>query len=104
VWTGKPGGEGVSEANGAACALVGYDSGESSFKMIVNPMPDMTVTTVGSSHYRGDIHKNLASGWVEKVELTETVVSETALPVSAGKLSAVIERRVKITNLIHAEE
>jgi hypothetical protein len=96
--------KGLSEVNGAACGLVGYDSGESSFKMIVNPMPDMTVVTVGSSHYWGDIYKNLASGWVEKAEMTEMVVSETALPMPPGKLNGVIERHVTIRNVTHAEE
>jgi hypothetical protein len=91
--------KGLSRVNGQACALVRYDSGESSFKMILKPMPEMEVVTVGSSHYWGDIYRNLKTGWVEKVTMTEIVVSETALPVPPDKVNAVIERGITILNV-----
>ena len=90
---------GLSLVNGNACALVRYDSGESSFKMILKPMPEMEVVTVGSSHYWGDLYKNLETGWVEKATMTEIVVSETALPLPPDKLDAVIERSITILNV-----
>jgi hypothetical protein len=96
--------KGLSAVNGSACALVHYDSGESSFKMITRPMPEMEVVSVGSSHYWGDIYKNLESGWVEKATMTEIVVSETVLPVPPNKVNAVIERRITILNVSGAED
>jgi hypothetical protein len=36
--------KGLSRVNGKSCALIGYDSGESSFKMVVNPIPELNQT------------------------------------------------------------
>lgn len=55
--------KGLTVANNRDCALIGFDSGQSSFKMIVKPMPDIEVVAVGSSHYKGDIYKDLVSNW-----------------------------------------
>lgn len=90
---------GLSMVNGRPCALVSYDSGESSFKMILRPVAEMEVVTVGSSHYWGDLYRNLESGWIEKATMTEIVVSETALPVPPDKVNAVIERNITILNV-----
>jgi hypothetical protein len=95
--------KGLSEVDGKPCALLGYDSGESAFEMIVTPMPDLEVHTVGRSHYWGDIYKNLATGWVEKADLTEAVVSETTLPMPPSKIDGYIERRITIRNLTQAK-
>lgn len=91
--------KGLSFVENHECALVGYDSGESSFKMLMKPMSNMEITTVGSSHYKGDIYKDLVSGWVQKADLNELVVSETTLPMAPNKVSNVIEREITITNL-----
>jgi hypothetical protein len=91
--------KGLGTVNGNACALVHYDSGESSFKMITKPMPEMEIVSVGSSHYWGDIYKNLATGWVERATMTEVVVSETSLPMPPDKINAVFERRITILNV-----
>lgn len=91
--------KGVSVVNGKPCALLEYDSGESSFKMIMKPLPEMDVHTVGSSHYFGDIYKDLATQWVQKVTMTELVVSETSLPMPPNKINAVIERNILIRNV-----
>lgn len=91
--------KGLSIVDGAQCALLGYDSGESSFKMKIKPMPGMEVNTTGSSHYKGDIYKSLNSNWVSKANLTEMVVSEAALPVAPYKINAVIERSIHINNV-----
>jgi hypothetical protein len=95
--------KGLSMAAGAACAMVGFDSGQSSFKMIVKPMPDMEVRTVGSSHYKGDIYIDLSTNWVRKATMDELVVAESTLPMSPGKVNAVIERYTVIRN-VSAEE
>jgi hypothetical protein len=95
--------KGVSLVNGKPCALLEYDSGESSFKMIMKPMPDMEVRTIGSSHYFGDIYKDLATQWVQKVTMTELVVSETTLPMPPNKINSVIERNIAIRNVSEGE-
>jgi len=77
--------KGLSRVAGAACAMVGFDSGESSFKMTVKPMPDMEVRTVGSSHYKGDIYIDLSTNWVRKVTMDELVVAEVDFAHAAGK-------------------
>ncbi len=91
--------KGLSRVDGAACAMVGFDSGESSFKMIVKPMPNMEVRTVGSSHYKGDIYIDLSTNWARKVTMYELVVSEVTLPMPPGKINSVIERDIVVRNV-----
>ena len=95
--------KGLSQVAGAACALVGYDSGESSFQMKLEPMPNMEVKTVGSSHYKGNIYIDLATNWVRKATMDEMVVAETTLPMPPNKINTVIERHILIRN-VTAEE
>jgi hypothetical protein len=71
--------KGLSIINEATSAIVGFDSGESSFKMIVNLSPDMEIQSVGSSHYKDDIYINLESKWIQKIVMDEVVVSEVTL-------------------------
>jgi hypothetical protein len=75
-----------------------YDSGESSYYMIMNPMPNVKVTSKGSSHYWGDIYKDLATGWIQKASLHEMVVSETNVP-SMSKVNSVVDRSILIKNI-----
>ncbi len=91
--------KGLSTVNGRTCALLEYDSGESSFKMIMRPMPNMEILSVGSSHYRGDIYKDIATNWVQKVTMNEVVVSETTLPMPPNKIDSVVERIILIRNV-----
>ena len=91
--------KGLSLANGRPCALVGYDSGESAFLMIIKPTPEMEIRATGRSHYWGDIYKNLATNWVEKADLTEAVTSETTLPKPPNKLDTYVERHLAIRNV-----
>jgi len=88
---------------GAACAMVGFDSGESSFKMFVKPTPDTEMRTVGSSHYKGDIYIDLLTNWVKKVTMYELVVVEVTLPMPTGKINSVIERDIIVRNVSAAE-
>ncbi len=90
--------KGVSVVDGAACAIVAFDSGQSSFQMIINPIPNMEVRTVGSSHYKGDLYIDLATRWVRKVTMDELVVSETSVPMVPTKVNGVIERSSTIRN------
>jgi hypothetical protein len=91
--------KGLSRVDGAACAMLGFDSGESSFRMLVKPMPDIEVRTVGSSHYKGDIYIDLSTNWVKKVTMYELVVTETTLPVPPAKINSVIERDIVVRNV-----
>ncbi|MCI0692340.1 hypothetical protein L0337_10105 [candidate division KSB1 bacterium] len=91
--------KGLSIVNGKQCALVEYDSGESSFKMLMQPTPELKIQTVGSSHYFGDIYKDLSTNWVQKATMIEFVVAEVALPMPPNKLNTVIERRILILNV-----
>lgn len=95
--------KGLSLVNEAPCAVVGYDSGESHFKMIMNLLPNMEIRSVGSSHYMGDIYIDLATNWVQKATLDEFVVAETTLPIAPNKMNSVIERHSLIRNVSKEE-
>ena len=89
---------GLGIVNDATCAIINFDSGESSFKMKMKPMPNMEITTVGSSHYKGNLFINMKSFWVEKVIMDEFVLSETNIP-GQTKINSVTERKTTINNI-----
>jgi hypothetical protein len=91
--------KGLSQVNGKVCALLEYDSGESSFYMLTKPFPNMEVTTKGSSHYWGDIYKDLGGGWIQKATLHEIVISESIVPGMNNKINSIIERSISIRNV-----
>ena len=91
--------KGLSVVSGADCALLEYDSGESSLKMLMKPAPNMEINVIGSSHYWGDIYKDLDSGWVRKAALREVVVMEITLPMQPNKTNTVIERNILLLNV-----
>ncbi|MGE5497314.1 MAG: hypothetical protein ACM3Q2_04555 [Syntrophothermus sp.] len=95
--------KGISIVNDKECALLEYDSGESSFKMKMTPMPEMEINTTGASHYKGDIYVSTATNWVQKASLSEMVVSETLLPFAPNKINMVIERSISINNVNEKE-
>ncbi|MCF8414249.1 MAG: hypothetical protein K9G44_12585, partial [Melioribacteraceae bacterium] len=79
-----------------------FDSGESSFKMLIEPMPNMLVTTNGASHYKGTLYINKETFWVEKVVMDEFVLAETEIP-GQGNMNQVIERGTIISNVTKDE-
>ncbi|MCK5148043.1 hypothetical protein KAR48_14900 [bacterium] len=91
--------KGLTVENGHPCALIGYDSGSSAFKMIMHPMPDLEIIAVGSSHYWGDIAKSLNNQWMQKATMVELVIAESALPMPPGKINSVVERTISIHNV-----
>lgn len=95
--------KGLSIVNGRQCALIDYDSGEGSFKMFMKLMPTMQIQTVGSSHYKGDIYKDLVTNWVQKATMIEVVVCETTLPMPPNKVNSVVERNIIIRNVSEKE-
>lgn len=91
--------KGISLVDEVLCSVVAFDSGESSFNMIMQPTPEMEIKTVGSSHYNGDLFIDMESNWVQKVVMDEIVVSETILPMPPHKINAVIERMSTIRSV-----
>ena len=89
--------KGLGVVNKKTCALLGYDSGASSFTMLMQYSPTMEVNTNGSSHYWGDIYKDLPSGWLQLATLHEFVVSETVF--GTNRIHGVIERNISIKNI-----
>jgi hypothetical protein len=94
---------GLSMINNKLCAIIGYDSGASSFKIIMHPTQDMEIQTVGSSHYKGDIYIDTDTKWVQKAVLDEVVISETNLPMPPNKINIVTERDIVIRNVSEKE-
>lgn len=90
--------KGLSWENEKTCALIEYDSGQSSFFMKMKPMPIVEVTIKGSSHYWGDIYKDLSTGWFQKATLHEMVIAETDVP-SMSKMNSTVERSISIRNI-----
>ncbi|MEJ2613530.1 MAG: hypothetical protein P8Z35_01080 [Ignavibacteriaceae bacterium] len=90
---------GLGMVKNATCAIVTFDAGEGSFKMKMKPMPSMEITTVGSSHYKGNLFINMSSFWVEKVIMDEFVLSETTIQGQTSKMNSVAERRTIINNI-----
>ncbi|MCX5643644.1 MAG: hypothetical protein NTZ17_03010 [Phycisphaerae bacterium] len=91
--------KGLGLVDGAACALLGFDSGQSSFQMLMKPLPNMEVRCVGASHYKGDIYVDLATKWVRKVAMDELVVAESTVPTLPNKIDTVVERNAVIRNV-----
>ncbi|HEY0678696.1 MAG TPA: hypothetical protein VGD17_10445 [Chitinophagaceae bacterium] len=91
--------KGLGVVNRRTCAIIEYDSGKSSFFMLMKPMRNMEVPTKGSSHYWGDIYKDLRSGWIQRAILNEVVISETRVPAANTKMNNVIERQISIQNI-----
>jgi hypothetical protein len=91
--------KGLSIENDKTCAILEYDSGESSFYMKMKPTPTSEIPTKGSSHYWGDIFKDISGGWIQKATLHEMVVSETTIPGMTNKVNMVVERSIEIRNV-----
>ena len=92
--------KGLSLVDDAPCAIVAFDSGDSSFMMLMEPMPGMEVKTLGGSHYFGNIYIDLETFWPRKVVMRELVICETNVPMPGGaaptRIAATIERQSTI--------
>jgi len=87
--------KGLGLVDDRACAVIGFDSGESTFKMIMPMGANMDIVTDGGSEYIGDIYIDLETRWVRKVTLDEFVVSETIVP-RVGEAGAAAAQGMKI--------
>jgi len=90
---------GISLVNESLCSIVNFDSGKSSFKVLMSPAPNMVIETNGSSHYKGNIFINNKTNWVEKIIMNEIVVAETKQPFPPNKVNATVERNSIIKNV-----
>lgn len=70
--------KGLGLVDDRACALINYDSGESTLRMAFIQGHGEDVLMEGGSDYAGDIYIDLASGWVRKVTLNEFVITQTS--------------------------
>lgn len=94
--------KGLSLVDDAPCAIVEFDSGDSSFMMLMEPMPGMEVKTLGGSHYFGDIYIDLASLWPRKVAMRELVICETNVPMTGGSAPMLIATTIERQSTIKA--
>jgi len=90
--------KGLSIVDCVACAIVGFDSGDSSFKFLIKPAPDMEIKTVGASHYWGDLYIELDSRWVRKCAMGELTVSKVTLG-NQKDVNSVMERSTTIRSI-----
>jgi hypothetical protein len=95
--------KGVGVVDNAVCAIVGYDSGESTLRMIMPLGADKDMETVGGSEYKGDLYIDLATRWVRKVVMDEFVITETRMPGPAPKIDAYTVRHL-LMRMISKEE
>lgn len=72
--------KGVSRVAEAVCAVIGYDSGESTLRMLMPLGADKEIEMVGGSEYLGDLYVDLETRWLRKATLDEFVVHETRFP------------------------
>lgn len=95
--------EGVLDGDGRRCALIGYDSGDCSLAMTLQPAPQVTLAVNGSSHFFGDLYIDLATQTVWRADLAEFVVQETSGAVLPQAIRAVIERKLVLRDLPREE-
>jgi hypothetical protein len=88
--------KGLSLVDGAASVILGYDSGESTLRMIMPLVANKDMETVGGSEYKGDIYVDLVSRLVRKVTMDECVVTEIKLPAPGPKIMASTVRHLLI--------
>ena len=86
--------KGVSLVDGRACALVNYDSGESTLRMAFVHGGKEDTLMEGGSEYTGDIYIDLESGWVRKVTLDEFVVTQSSTPSQPAKIPGYTIRHI----------
>ena len=94
--------KGVSLVDGVPCALLGYDSGDSSYTMYMETMPGMDMVAHGASHYQGDVYVELESNWLRKATLYELVVTEVTTNGEATQ-NGIIERESMLKVLTKEE-
>jgi hypothetical protein len=82
--------KGHAVINGRPCAIVGFDSGDSSLLMLMEPAPGMNMEIKGGSHYWGDIYIDEETLWVEQITFEELVL--TQVNIAGNPQSTIIVR------------
>jgi hypothetical protein len=95
--------KGVGLVDGAPCAVIGYDSGESTLKMIMAMGEGQDIVTTGGSQYMGDLYIDLETRWMRRATLDEFVVTETSLPSRGVKVPNYTVRHL-LTRMVGREE
>jgi hypothetical protein len=86
--------KGISLVDDRPCALVNYDSGESTLRMAFMEGDKEDVLTEGGSEYTGDLYIDLDSGWVRKVTLNESVVTQATTGSRPNKIPSYTVRHL----------
>jgi hypothetical protein len=86
--------KGISLVDDRPCALVNYDSGESTLRMAFIQGQSEDVVMEGGSEYTGDLYIDLESGWVRKVTLNESVVTQTNTESLPNKIPGYTARHI----------
>ncbi len=95
--------KGTSTVDGAPCAIVEYDSGESTLKMLMATSKGPDVLIEGGSEYKGDIYIDLETGWVRKVTLDEFVETETTEVAGEPKVNECVVRHLLLQMISQQE-
>jgi hypothetical protein len=86
--------KGISIIEGAPCAIIAYDAGESKLKMILPISIDQESVTEGGSQYMGDIYVDLTTRFVRKATLDEYMVTETIATNQRSKTNEFTTRHI----------
>ncbi len=86
--------KGLSLLESRPCALLNYDSGESTLRMSFIRGDTEDLKMEGGSEYTGDIYIDLTSGWVRKVTLDEFVVTQTFTSSQPAKIPGYTVRHI----------
>lgn len=81
-----------------SCAIVRFDSGESSLLMLMEPAPDTQMQVKGGSQYWGDLFINLDDYWVERATFTELVL--TQITFGNNPPAAIVVKRLGTISLL----
>lgn len=66
--------KGMSSVAQQPCALVGFDSGECNYVMLMEPAPGMKVDIQGGSRYWGDLYVDVETRWLKRATFRELVL------------------------------
>ncbi len=91
--------KGVSVVDGAPCALVGYDAGDSKVKMIIPDPSGKESVTEGVDQYKGDIYIDLVTLGVRKATLDEHMVQETSTQGSPSRINEYTVRHILLRSV-----
>jgi hypothetical protein len=88
--------KGVSIVDGAPCALVAYDAGDSKVKMVISDSSNQESVTEGVDQYKGDIYVDLPTRLVRKATLDEYLVQETSTQGAPSKTNEYTVRHIML--------